>query len=50
MQIADYVILAIIAVLLVLAIRYSVKHRHRCCGDCSKCSSCRACERNGKKQ
>ncbi len=45
MNIADFIILAVIAVLLFLAIRYSIRHKHRCCGDCSKCSSCGACSR-----
>lgn len=43
MQIIDFILLAILAVLLVLAVRYSVKHRNQCCGDCSRCAQCHAC-------
>ncbi len=49
MQLIDYAILAVIAVLLVFAIRYSYRHRKECCGDCSRCSSCHSCTRKNKK-
>ncbi|XOQ49582.1 MAG: Virus attachment protein p12 family protein [Eubacteriales bacterium] len=49
MQIADYILITIIALLFLLAVRYSIKHRHSCCGDCSKCSCCQACKRKEKK-
>jgi len=49
MNIVDYIILAVIAVLLVLAIRYSLKHKHSCCGNCSNCSACQSCTRKEKK-
>jgi len=49
MRIVDYVILAVIVVLLVLAIRYSLKHRHECCGNCSGCAACKSCNRKNKK-
>lgn len=49
MQIIDYIILAVIAVLLVFAVRYSFKHRNSCCGDCSHCAGCQSCTRQDKK-
>lgn len=43
MQFLDYFILAVILVLAVFAIRYSVKHKHKCCGNCSGCTGCSGC-------
>lgn len=49
MQIADYLIIAVIVILLVLAVRYSFRHRNQCCGDCSHCAGCQSCSRKDKK-
>ncbi len=49
MQLADYIILAVIVVLLVLAVRYSVKHKHSCGGDCAHCAGCQSCVQKDKK-
>lgn len=43
MQFLDYLILAVILVLAVFAIRYTVKHKHKCCGNCSGCTGCSGC-------
>lgn len=45
----DYLILAAILVLAVFAVRYALKHRNKCCGDCSNCSQCQSCNREEKK-
>lgn len=37
----DLILLGIIALLLVAAIVYALRHRHRCCGNCTQChTSC----------
>ena len=45
MQPVDYVILAAIVLLLVLAIRYMWKHRGKGCSGCSGCSGGSGCSR-----
>lgn len=50
MQPVDFVILAVILVLLVLAARYSYRHRNESCGhDCSSCPYHSNCNRKEKK-
>jgi hypothetical protein len=49
MNIADYVILFIVAVLLILAIRYAAKHRNQCGGSCSNCPYGKECGRKERK-
>ncbi|OUO74325.1 FeoB-associated Cys-rich membrane protein [Anaeromassilibacillus sp. An250] len=44
MHAIDFVILAVIFVLVVFAARYAWKHRNTCCGNCSGCSHYNACE------
>ena len=45
MGIADYIIIAIVAILAGAAVYFAIRHKKRgggCCGDCSKCvGSCR---------
>lgn len=44
MSLIDYVILAAIAALVVLAVRYSIRHKNHCGGDCSHCAGCQGCD------
>ncbi len=47
----DIMIIAVIAVLLFLAIRYSVRHRDEACdGNCSSCPYVGKCGKARKKQ
>ena len=45
MGLADYIIIAIVAILVGAAVYFAIRHKKRgsgCCGDCSKCAgSCR---------
>lgn len=46
----DLVIIAIIAILLFLAVRYAVRHRHENCdGSCSSCPYASKCHQTKKK-
>lgn len=42
MGVLDWVLIAAIAVIFVLAVFFAVKNRRksRCCGDCSSCGIC----------
>ncbi|HEX3037729.1 MAG TPA: FeoB-associated Cys-rich membrane protein [Oscillospiraceae bacterium] len=44
MHFLDYCILAVILLLAFYAIRYSIKHKGKCCGNCSGCPGCAACK------
>lgn len=37
MSIGDWIILAVLAVLVVFAVRYAIKHRGSCSGNCQHC-------------
>lgn len=45
MNLWDYLILAGIVVLAVLAVRYSIRHKNSCCGDCTQCHGHESCNR-----
>lgn len=50
MNFGSYAVLAVIAVLVILAIRYAVKHRNEACGsDCSSCPYNKNCNKRIKK-
>lgn len=50
MGFADYLILAAVAVLFVLAVVFAVKHRNSACGgDCSSCPYHAKCHKPKKK-
>ncbi len=42
MNLIDYILIAVIALLFIAAVRSSVKKKG-CCGDCSKC--CKNCKK-----
>ncbi|HHV32856.1 FeoB-associated Cys-rich membrane protein [Caproiciproducens sp. LBM24188] len=43
MGLSDYLILAGVLVLAILAVRYAFRRRKRCCGDCSACTQHSSC-------
>ncbi|NLJ31128.1 MAG: hypothetical protein GX424_05965 [Clostridiales bacterium] len=36
----DYLIIAAVILLAGFAIRYSLRHKGSCCGDCTRCRGC----------
>lgn len=50
MGLVDYLILAGVVLLAAFAVRYSIRHKNSCCGDCSHCHDCEACERDRQKK
>ena len=50
MKPVDFLILAVLAVLFVLAVRYAFRRRNQACGDCSSCPYHASCTKKEKKQ
>lgn len=50
MSLADYVILGVLAILVVLAVRYSIRHKGKCSGGCSGCPHSGGCTKSPEKK
>lgn len=48
MSALDWLILAAVAVLFVLAVRFCWRRRGKCCGDCTACGHCGHCSQQNR--